>query len=292
MLKDYKPEQQLFSHLKSSYDEYQAGKNSHYKDFSSLILKAKGSFENYYKKRAVNLLPVLESLKTQKCDAIFLTSPFMGLHSHNREEDASNKLAWFLTLGHLSSEERVQYINIFFQKMKELVGPGLTNVQELTLTSEYAIHREYHLNGQYLDLLIEDDAQNACIGIEIKINDENYLKSNNDLNSVKKFKKHLFYLILPAEKIPKIKATPGIEFSYISWENICHIIREINNNDSFKMNPLHQQLSEMFLGSIEMSVLGFDLPGIMEILSRNMNDLNIRETYLVEIYLKHRGFIK
>lgn len=204
-----------------------------------------------------SIIKDLKSIIQDEWDSMRLANHFESFSESEREEDISNKLAWYLEMRFIADTKirNDQQFKVFqglsllvrtdhLQDKSQSIFPEVTN---LKIKREVTSVR----TGQRLDLKITDSRDQNILGIEVKIGDTNFLKSNEDH---KDFRDGHFWLLIPEEDYEKI-LNDDIKLSMpiLLWEDTYHFLKK--SIEGLSVDPF-VVFTQMFLSSIERIALG------------------------------------
>jgi len=288
--------QKLLEDFKSSTKVVQ-----HSQTFSVCLDGFVNDFRDDMVKNRGRIIEALNEIKrSNRFDALFVGSEFLKLFPSNREEDTSDKLAWYLNFSFIKDEnKRKHYRSKVISELRKKLrfdhfASETYNRFESIQFDEFSIKREYQFSetGQRIDIILSNNQLDHGIGIEIKISDTYYEKSNSDFNQIRKmFKTSEFWMVLPLEKYKKIfrnknKNTnasmnnddddngddirtgnlSSLIFPMLFWEDICKTLRSIVDDSYLDEDFLEMNVfTNLFIGAIESSVL--------KIIPKNINNI-------------------
>jgi hypothetical protein len=260
-------------------------------------------------------------------DALFLASDFLQLYPSERENDLSDKLAWYLRMGFVKDQNRRATIqrSLISELYRKLRYDHLPNPEKEKYPAEplfnkcLNLEREEHHSfvNRRSDIVITENEggyvnmTGPIIGIEVKIDDTNYVKSEEAFRAMRTRdyvgnQNIHYWMIMPVERYENYLSGSDHEgenewgeegneqiqlksIPILTWTDVCLAIRRIIDRHTI-LNCVDPYLifSEMFLSAIETQVLSFDLPKFADILDNDDTQWNLNDLIRFIAYFQYR----
>lgn len=237
--------------------------------------------------------------KDKKWDSLRLGGEYLKLFSSKREEDISDKLNWVLSFGIISNQaDRVAKLNeLLMYIFNELKYDHIQEYNPKWKIPKYInfpeITREYfHIDVERRSDIVIISSQGS-LGIEVKLWDESYLKSEEAKSSLQKelnLDDLPYIIILPEEQFrEKIlylgnlneRMEDGLKsIPILTWESLYKCIRNTQKNEILSD---WSRMAELFLSAVESQVFDFNheqLNGLFNKESWSVGDISAMNEYL------------
>lgn len=222
-------------------------------------------------------------IRSLEFDSSVIGSHFLKLFPSSREEDVSDKLAWFLDMEFiLDADLRFKVQGMLLEMLNERLMIDHLGKEYVPILPPFKkvfeIIREHQLDsGKRPDILLLNHDISCVLAIEVKVSDKKYLKSNNDLVELaNKYTSSNLWLLIKSEDYSNIREievsnedgddredgfdnelekNEKLHCPVLTWENLYACIRQLLNSGIVKDQISFRVISEIFLGAIEVSVL-------------------------------------